>query len=130
MTKWACLAMGAVLLVLPALSLGPRAERPEVREDIVVDGAVVRLFHASDPDAVWRVDAPVASYDPAARETTLTRIEDGEHTSELQSLRRISYAVFCLKKKKKQNNTKQSTVHSTNLQNQKNSQKLTHKKTR
>src|SRR3546814_6892777 len=27
-----------------------------------------------------------------------------EHTSELQSLMRISYAVFCLKKKKKQNN--------------------------
>src|SRR3546814_1518481 len=28
-----------------------------------------------------------------------------EHTSELQSLMRISYAVFCLKKKKIQNNT-------------------------
>src|SRR3546814_8059080 len=27
-----------------------------------------------------------------------------EHTSELQSLMRISYAVFCLKKKKKNNN--------------------------
>src|SRR3546814_1495774 len=27
-----------------------------------------------------------------------------EHTSELQSLMRISYAVFCLKKKKKINN--------------------------
>src|SRR3546814_1059255 len=27
-----------------------------------------------------------------------------EHTSELQSLMRISYAVFCWKKKKKQNN--------------------------
>src|SRR3546814_10199071 len=27
-----------------------------------------------------------------------------EHTSELQSLMRISYAVFCLKKKKYQNN--------------------------
>src|SRR3546814_2176501 len=27
-----------------------------------------------------------------------------EHTSELQSLMRISYAVFCLKKKKKLNN--------------------------
>src|SRR3546814_4950907 len=27
-----------------------------------------------------------------------------EHTSELQSLMRISYAVFCLKKKKQQNN--------------------------
>src|SRR3546814_1321569 len=29
-----------------------------------------------------------------------------EHTSELQSLMRISYAVFCLKKKKKYNNRK------------------------
>src|SRR3546814_7264577 len=28
-----------------------------------------------------------------------------EHTSELQSLMRISYAVFCLKKKNKQKNT-------------------------
>src|SRR3546814_2437626 len=34
-----------------------------------------------------------------------------EHTSELQSLMRISYAVFCLKKKKKKNiqNTTQNT---------------------
>src|SRR3546814_4483605 len=31
-----------------------------------------------------------------------------EHTSELQSLMRISYAVFCLKKKKKKN-TKENT---------------------
>src|SRR3546814_3616308 len=29
-----------------------------------------------------------------------------EHTSELQSLMRISYAVFCLKKKKKNNKTR------------------------
>src|SRR3546814_3186702 len=28
-----------------------------------------------------------------------------EHTSELQSLMRLSYAVFCLKKKKSKNNT-------------------------
>src|SRR3546814_7170730 len=34
-----------------------------------------------------------------------------EHTSELQSLMRISYAVFCLKKKKKQSNLRQSTKH-------------------
>src|SRR3546814_3184995 len=30
-----------------------------------------------------------------------------EHTSELQSLMRISYAVFCLKKKKKKHRNKQ-----------------------
>src|SRR3546814_3656737 len=35
----------------------------------------------------------------AKRRTTAYRSE--EHTSELQSLMRISYAVFCLKKKKK-----------------------------
>src|SRR3546814_3375074 len=34
-----------------------------------------------------------------------------EHTSELQSLMRISYAVFCLKKIKKQENKTQSTAH-------------------
>src|SRR3546814_8341330 len=34
-----------------------------------------------------------------------------EHTSELQSLMRISYAVFCLKKKK--NNTTTKTINST-----------------
>src|SRR6056297_3939532 len=35
-----------------------------------------------------------------------------EHTSELQSLRRISYAVFCLKKKKKKKDTTQSKAPS------------------
>src|SRR3546814_7257054 len=35
-----------------------------------------------------------------------------EHTSELQSLMRISYAVFCLKKKKKQKkNIKPTAIH-------------------
>src|SRR3546814_1781108 len=33
-------------------------------------------------------------------------VRSEEHTSELQSLMRISYAVFCLKKKTKKNNTK------------------------
>src|SRR3546814_12360449 len=35
-------------------------------------------------------------------DTRLTRNRSEEHTSELQSLMRISYAVFCLKKKKSQ----------------------------
>src|SRR3546814_5185956 len=46
-----------------------------------------------------------------------------EHTSELQSLMRISYAVFCLKKKKKRNNkvrpkTKQNKTNKTTTQHQ------------
>src|SRR3546814_9026739 len=35
----------------------------------------------------------------------LSQIRSEEHTSELQSLMRISYAVFCLKKKKKNSHT-------------------------
>src|SRR3546814_4641016 len=36
-----------------------------------------------------------------------------EHTSELQSLMRISYAVFCLKKKKTLNTVQTTETHST-----------------
>src|SRR3546814_8329512 len=57
-------------------------------------------FTSSD-SASW-IDVPGASTSltvPAG--FTATRSE--EHTSELQSLMRISYAVFCLKKKKKHN---------------------------
>src|SRR3546814_7369630 len=38
------------------------------------------------------------------------RIRSEEHTSELQSLMRISYAVFCLKKKKPQDSTTQNNT--------------------
>src|SRR3546814_3467246 len=38
------------------------------------------------------------------RVVNMTAIRSEEHTSELQSLMRISYAVFCLKQKKKKTN--------------------------
>src|SRR3546814_6329964 len=41
----------------------------------------------------------------------LHRGRSEEHTSELQSLMRISYAVFCLKKKKKTNITNTAKHH-------------------
>src|SRR3546814_7116051 len=39
-----------------------------------------------------------------------------EHTSELQSLMRISYAVFCLKKKKQQQLNKHAYITTDNTQ--------------
>src|SRR3546814_4097635 len=48
---------------------------------------------------------PAAIGDPAIIDGLITRSE--EHTSELQSLMRISYAVFCLKKKKNKTNKTQ-----------------------
>src|SRR3546814_9214930 len=41
-------------------------------------------------------------------------VRSEEHTSELQSLMRISYAVFCLKKKKRKNTKKNTIIISIN----------------
>src|SRR3546814_4736821 len=54
--------------------------------------------HAGDLDEVLE-EGPVAHETGDRVEQRPTRSE--EHTSELQSLMRISYAVFCLNKKKK-----------------------------
>src|SRR3546814_8463767 len=48
--------------------------------------------------------------DVQALAAQLSRSE--EHTSELQSLMRISYAVFCLKKKTQNKSTKTNKIHS------------------
>src|SRR3546814_4442316 len=56
----------------------------------------VRVYLTSS-ESEARIAAPVA----IALGAYFVRSE--EHTSELQSLMRISYAVFCLKKKNKQN---------------------------
>src|SRR3546814_7848828 len=51
----------------------------------------------------------ISTCSPRGR-TAITRASRSEeHTSELQSLMRISYAVFCLKKKK-QTHTKVNTI--------------------
>src|SRR3546814_2255494 len=42
----------------------------------------------------------INGFDPSGGSTALTKMRSEEHTSELQSLMRISYAVFCLKKTK------------------------------
>src|SRR3546814_5609845 len=55
----------------------------------------LRTLHVLDPLVVDRQIHAQRTAEHAARE--LGRSE--EHTSELQSLMRISYAVFCLKKK-------------------------------
>src|SRR3546814_4903132 len=62
---------------------------------------------------------------PDQTETEVERSE--EHTSELQSLMRISYAVFCLNKKKNTNTTQKNPSTNTYNQNTKNSISITHK---
>src|SRR3546814_4515398 len=49
----------------------------------------------------------------AAATQPVGEVRSEEHTSELQSLMRISYAVFCLKKKKKPKNSQHHTLATT-----------------
>src|SRR3546814_8990778 len=63
----------------------------------VAAGRLERLPHATAAKGIGPDRFTLSEVDP----DQLNRSE--EHTSELQSLMRISYAVFCLKKKKKHN---------------------------
>src|SRR3546814_5371652 len=61
---------------------------------------------AVSPDAVWvanTLDDTVSQIDPDTRSE--------EQTSELQSLMRISYAVYCLTKKNNKIDTKRTRKH-------------------
>src|SRR3546814_2414291 len=76
----------------PALGRGP--------------AAVLRCLRAGEcparPDQSTRCTSPSSPTPGILRSTAWSApSRSEEHTSELQSLMRISYAVFCLKKKKK-----------------------------
>src|SRR3546814_6829451 len=82
----------------------------------IVDGDPAGLVHLArvdlDPDRKVAAHRRAHSandlgHQPCAVLKRAAIIRSEEHTSELQSLMRISYAVFCLKKKKKHN--KEST---------------------
>src|SRR3546814_2061918 len=75
--------------------VGSMSCRAELRDDVWI----------ANGNKMWITNGPEADVLVVYMRTAGKRSE--EHTSELQSLMRISYAVFCLKKKN--NNTEQKT---------------------
>src|SRR3546814_6547810 len=75
--------------------------------DLNPDGPLSRTSafgqHLAFPPSAQNCFPHSSAHDPRGSgiEDFLTPNRSEEHTSELQSLMRISYAVFCLKKKKK-----------------------------
>src|SRR3546814_6244812 len=83
------------------------------RTDTLFPYTTLFRSHPGAPDRGVRADCRA---EPAAtRAARCPRPRSEEHTSELQSLMRISYAVFCLKKKntKKNNITQHFSSNST-----------------
>src|SRR3546814_5141202 len=87
---------GDVLLGRPARSTFCEVSRSLLR------WCRVSSLEALDPveDRVLRDKGELGGIGSRARERGYLSRRSEEHTSELQSLMRISYAVFCLKKKK------------------------------
>src|SRR3546814_8166704 len=87
--------------LMDGLGVRPRAHHPAI--DRVAAGEVNRELGAmAEALAGFVATLP-------AHEAFLARHRSEEHTSELQSLMRISYAVFCLKKKNKKKHKSYST---------------------
>src|SRR3546814_7471057 len=84
-------------MIPPSTSLG------QWTPSITRDSAVNRIAAAAQPSATRRHGGGARSAKASATAVTLVAWPLGRsegHTSELQSLMRISYAVFCLKKNK------------------------------
>src|SRR3546814_6135937 len=85
---------------MPMRPLVGRGYAPDTR---AVSEAVAPMANACDPRTKVRTKSR-RGRSPDLRDPSLMPVRDAhrseEHTSELQSLMRISYAVFCLKKKK------------------------------
>src|SRR3546814_8976773 len=101
--------------LLPLLEMGGGPRLVVVRPHLTVLGNLDAADRDRQPVAVGLLAGLADRHDDAApigiaagdRRLDQRRVGDGEadtrseeHTSELQSLMRISYAVFCLKKKK------------------------------
>src|SRR3546814_1089079 len=71
--------------------------RCTIQVAMAIRSRMVRCTRQSATTGCWRICSPLSTSQPASWRSE-------EHTSELQSLMRISYAVFCLKKTKKQRN--------------------------
>src|SRR3546814_2313585 len=76
--------------------------------------ADARALRTGD-EGLAAVDYPVVAVEVAGclhhrRVRSRAALRSEEHTSELQSLMRISYAVFCLKKKKKKTHTTENIL--------------------
>src|SRR3546814_4441234 len=94
-------------MAVRATPFGPMSNIQPMTTAIGKPSATSTITRVTDQDGRFSAgsttEAISITIQPATAYSTSTRItRSEEHTSELQSLMRISYAVFCLKKKKQQ----------------------------
>src|SRR3546814_1915385 len=85
---------------LPSIHFQSKDRNMGYQEDMAQAGRLIR-----DQDGRWDAIGAENVARMRAQNKFRTGLRSEEHTSELQSLMRNSYAVFCLKKKKKEQKT-------------------------
>src|SRR3546814_10213889 len=82
----------------------------QAKDDMLTFGAMLSVGGQIDSIEKFVADETVYTFNPTTGRATGDYSRSEEHTSELQSLIRTWYAVFCWKKKKKRirNNTRKS----------------------
>src|SRR3546814_6984950 len=85
------------LIARPSVTPDDAGCQPLVAERLRRAGFACEHLRFGEVDNLW---ATHGTGDPVLVLLGHTDVRSEEHTSELQSLMRISYAVFCLKKKK------------------------------
>src|SRR3546814_4536101 len=96
---------GRTVYVVPAQRGDTRTKQPPVRTVVAPDGRTIYVVEEQPKDTRTQrqrcLDEEVAAEGGSPSQLAMGAIDlkcrSEEHTSELQSLMRISYAVFCLK---------------------------------
>src|SRR3546814_1295997 len=101
--KWRADQRAANLRLLAELSVAPAASPTPLPSVIVWPETAVPYLLAAEPRLRQELAALVPQNGYLITGAPRVDPRSEEHTSELQSLMRISYAVFCLKKKKQDN---------------------------
>src|SRR3546814_6473026 len=109
------------LLDEPTAGMGPgeRWQMSGTVRRLWEQGGMTLVFIEHDMDIVFEVAQKISvlRYGSVLAQGTAEQIRNNpevrseEHTSELQSLMRISYAVFCLKKNKNTNSQMNQTIY-------------------
>src|SRR3546814_2078446 len=95
--RWPVVSMSILCFLSVSQCMNVLAQTADTLDRVVVTAGHLETKRSEAPIAITQLDSGQLADTRAA---TLDQLRTEEHTSELQSIMSISYAVFCLQKQK------------------------------